>query len=187
MKILVTANLDSAVRSKYLYLDNDFLSELFRDKDVFSKVLEALDHNPIIIDPLTKFEFLRSIYLPSQLAISTEFVETETIFSPAPLNQEIFSNLQINALLLSKIYAQQNSGKGSSIVDLFLAARVMAQHNNYLLITGNKKDFPDCVFDVFGIISIRQKDESYQAYYIIGFNKGKFDNCLKSLQKLPSE
>lgn len=183
MRVLTTADLQTHIQDKYIYFDNDFLGELFEDKRTFALVIRAISFNPIIIDPLTKFEFLRSVFLPAQLEPKREFIES-VMFAPAPMHPLIWLKLQVNALLLSNIYAHQNSAKGCSFVDLFLSARIMAQHVNYVLITGDRKGFPDCVFDVLSVINIQQKDEKFKPYYLVVFNKSKFDKCLADLKLL---
>ncbi|MFH1827025.1 MAG: hypothetical protein ABH812_01155 [bacterium] len=188
MKILTSSKIASATENKYIFFDNDFLSELFHDEEVFKEVLNIFPNNPLVVDPLTKFEFLRSVFLPSQTNLKKAFIEKD-IFAPATLYQEIFKKLQDNALLLSKIYAHQDRNRGTakySFVDLFLAARLMFQYNIALLVTGNKKDFPSYLFEVIGVINIEQADGIMKPYTVLRFNNDKFKKCndeLTSLQK----
>jgi len=188
MKILASSNTSSVIENKHLFFDNDFLSELFHDEEVLKEVLNIFRSNPLVVDPLIKFEFLRSVFLPAQTNLKKAFIEKD-IFVPANLHPEIFVKLQDNALLLSKIYAHQDSGRGTikySFVDLFLAARLMFQYKLALLVTGNKKDFPSYLFEVEGVINIEQSDGIMKPYSVLSFNNAKFKKCneeLISLQK----
>lgn len=91
-------------------------------------------------------------------------------------------------MLLSKIFAHQSNHHASSIVDLFLASNLMYLKNATMLITGNKKDFPSCVFDTMGVMNYEETtnkgEEKIQAFYLIKFNENKFDACYKKLKTL---
>ena len=78
-------------------------------------------------------------------------------------------------MLLSRIYKHNSNGdrRKASYADLSLAARVML--NKTLLITGNKVDFPNCIFNVLGIISAEQKDGIFKNFYLIEFDESKFN------------
>lgn len=186
MKIFTSNNISKVIQNKYIFLDNDFLSELFHDTDVLKEALKSLKSNPLILDPLTKFEFLRSVFLPVQINFKKTFIENE-IFATATFHQESFTKLQDNALLLSKIYAHQDTGKGTkkySFVDLFLAARIMFQYKIALLITGNKKDFPSYLFEVESVINIEQTDGTMKAYSVLRFDNDKFEKCSEKLKNV---
>ncbi|MDO8515174.1 MAG: hypothetical protein Q7S14_01615 [bacterium] len=134
-------------------------SYIFVD-DEFKKITSQ---GSILVDPLVSFE-------PFGRVIN---------------HQEIFSKIQENALLLSKIYAHQNNSCTSSFVDLFLAGRLMLNWSNSLLVTGNKKDFPSVIFDTFGVINVEQKgDGSMRAYTLLSFNPEKFTKCFNLLKNL---
>jgi hypothetical protein len=184
MKVYFSHSISESIKHKYLYLDNDFLSELFKDEIVLTETLHILDGSVFLIDPLTALEFLRDIYMPQQYNKKKKFISNE-IFSPATNHQEIYKNLQENALLLSRIYAHQNHKNRSGVVDLFLAARLM-YYQSPLLITGNKKDFPSCVFDTIGVLNIEQSgDGVMKPFCLIQFNRTNFEACYSALQKLP--
>jgi len=64
--------------------------------------------------------------------------------------------------------------------------RIMYQNTfDPILVTGNKKDFPSCIFDTLTVINIEQSgDNSMKPYCAIKFNKTKFDKCLRNLEKI---
>lgn len=75
--------------------------------------------------------------------------------------------------------------KSVSTVDLLLAGRVMYSATKPLLVTGNKKDFPTCIFDTLTTFNVEHvSDGSMQTFCVIEFNKNKFDNCLEELNKI---
>lgn len=171
--------------ARYLLLDNDFLGELYKDPEIFREFLEKFKQSYFIIDPLTEFEFLRDIFEPEQRRIKEAFV-TKPLFLPIANRQETFLKLQENALLLSKIYSHKGHNKNTKIalVDLFLAARSMLHAGSTMIITGNKRDFPNSIFDLVLVINIEQNDGYIKPYSIVSFNKTKFDECYQAMQKL---
>jgi len=183
MKILFSDNFPNIIENKYIFLDNDFLSQLFYDEQIFTEAFQILRKCILLIDSFTAFEFLRDIYLPEQYSNKQQFISSE-LFSHASDHQEIYKHLQENALILSRIYAHHNQKSKSSLVDLFLAARLMYTKNS-LLITGNKKDFPQCIFDTVGVLNLEQSgDSSMRAFSLITFNQSNFDKSVESLNKL---
>ena len=65
-----------------------------------------------------------------------------------------------------------------------LASVLMYLNGKSVLITGNKKDFPSCVFDIVSVLNFEAADGNVRAISIIKFNQEKFDECYKSLEKL---
>lgn len=182
-KIFISENFSNNIQGKVAYLDNDFLSELFFDKDLLQLFIElTTDHLALVIDPMIEFEFLRSAFI--EASIRHDFIRQE-LFLPAINHQEIFKKIQSNALLLSNIYAQNGISKGVSVVDLLLAGRVMIDplDRTYIL-TGNIKHFPSCLFDIEATITKRNNDESIKSYALIKFNLTKFRQCEKKLSKI---
>jgi len=174
MQFFLTDHLTENIRGKQILLDNDFLGLLFKRSDFFQEMIAILSKNALIIDPLTEFEFLRDIYIPEERILREQFINFN-IFMPAVKHQELFNKIQENALLLSKLYAH-HSVKSASTVDLLLAGRVMYHQTSTLLLTGNKKDFPNCVFDTLGIISVEiDTINTIKNYAVIEFSRDKFD------------
>ncbi|MBU1085752.1 MAG: hypothetical protein ABIJ43_03025 [Candidatus Beckwithbacteria bacterium] len=188
-QLFVSGIFRKKVEGLYVYLDNDFLSALFKDEELLKQVNDVLSGGNLLIDPFTKFEFLRGTYIPKEVKTSKDFIE-QPGFITAPNRQEIFLKIQENALLLSTIYSHKNISKkknsgGLSIVDLFLAGRLMLNWSKTVLITGNKKDFPRCVFDVLGVINFEQEgDGSMRVYSLVQFSKEKFESCYGELKKI---
>ena len=89
-------------------------------------------------------------------------------------------------MVLSKIYSHKGHTKNTkmSLVDLFLGARCMMHASSTMIITGNKKDFPNSVFDIVAVINIEQNDGNIKPYTILKFNKAKFEKCHEAMQKM---
>lgn len=184
MEVLhATVNENCDFKGKYIYLDNDFLSVLYKNEDIFVSIIKLFSESFLFVDPLTKFEFLRGIYVPGEKDLMEEFIDG---FEMATNHNDIFQNLQKNALDLSLIYSHKGRTQGVSTVDLLLAGRIM--HNNQtkpLLITGNRKDFPSFIFDTKTILNIEStKTDEVRTFSVIEFNKNKFDECKKDLEKV---
>ena len=170
------------LKQKYIFIDNDFLSILFHKENVFIDTIELFNTNKFIFDPFTKFEFLRDIFVPAQYNIKEQFLNKK-IFNEAQDHPEIYHKLKDNAIILSRIYAHNNTKTKSDVVDLFLASRIM-YHQNYLLITGNKRHFPSCIFTTIAVLNVESEDSGVQAFSIIKFDKEKFDSSFLKLKAI---
>lgn len=185
MKLFTSKDSSKSLDGLYILIDNDFLNEIFRDEEILEEFLRTFEKNYFLIDPLTEFEFLRDIYEPKQRKVKKAFI-AKSLFLPVPNRQEIFLKLWENAMLLSTIYSHKGHNKNTkiSLVDLFLGARCMLNAGSTLIITGNKKDFPNSIYDVISIINIEQNDGSIKPYSLLEFDKSKFDKCYKEMQKM---
>ena len=183
MSVVFSSDFSSIIRNKYVYLDCDILSAFYHDEIFLKEGLGLLSGSFLVIDSFTEFEFLRDVYLPGQFEKKRAFLSYD-IFSPATNHQELFSKIEMNAILLSRIYMHQNLHTKSSLTDLFLAARLMYQKDP-LLITGNKKHFPSCIFDTLGIVNVEQTtDVTVRAFCVVQFNEKKFSDCYENLQRI---
>jgi hypothetical protein len=177
------------IEGKYIYLDSDFLKVLSEDINFAQNIYKILIKNYLVIDNLIRLEFLRDIFIPEQKADKEKFINSN-FFQQSILHPEVFTKQQENALLLSKIYKQQirntkkNTACHSSPVDLLLAARLMLNYVRELLITGNKKDFPSCIFDIIHIFPYELKQGNIIPFCLIKFNKDKFDKYHKELKEI---
>lgn len=183
MRILTDKNaLKDKTSRKYIFIDNDFLGQLFEHDDVFQEFVDLLSDSTLLIDPYVELEFRRDVFLPRQKTLKEEFVNN-SLFEAVPDHQEIYKKVKINALLLSQIYAHQNE-HGASLTDLFLAGRLMLTPYTSLMITGNRRDFPSCIFDNVAILNLENGNGTVQAFYLIEFNNEKFNECYKTYEKL---
>lgn len=184
MEIFPSNNLVSSIGNKQVFIDNDYLSLMFENEDVFKQSLKLFTNSTIFIDPYTEFEFLRDVFIPSGRILREQFL-SYNIFVPALKHQDIYLKIQQNALLLSKVYAHQNSKTKPSGIDLLLAGRLMYHKSNTCLVTGNKKDFPSCVFTTLGVVSI-EKDQlsGMRSYSVIEFSAEKFDSVYGVYQEM---
>lgn len=184
MGFLVSKGLtEESLAGKYIFLDNDFLSVLSLDFDALSELLDLTQRAALLIDPLTRFEFLQTVYLPGQRAIKEAFLANE-VFIPAVENPVVYPQIRDNAYTLSYLYAHHGC-KGASVVDLFLAGRSVLHTPNSVIMTGNRKDFPEFVFDLIGTFSHQEKDGSVRAFAAVAFNKSKYDEAVKTWSDLP--
>ncbi|MCR4324516.1 MAG: hypothetical protein NUV69_02420 [Candidatus Curtissbacteria bacterium] len=92
--------------------------------------------------------------------------------------------IQENAPLISKIYAQNNVALNASFVDLHLTGRLMFSGGKSILITGNKKDFPDCLFSIEGVINAKTAEGTVHNFYALKFDEAKFKKAYENLDKL---
>jgi len=98
-------NLD--IEGRYIFLDNDFLSFVFEEKDALSKLQELSEKNNLLmIDYFVKFEFLREVFIPEKINLKENFVSDKG-FNSSDNNFKTFEKLQENAIFLSKLYAHQ--------------------------------------------------------------------------------
>jgi len=174
-----------ALAGRYIFLDNDFLSVIFSDGDALEDVLNLTEGSAfLMIDALTRFEFLRGVFLPARRAIAERFVDNEEAFMPAAEHPTIQKSIRDNSLILSNLYAHQKC-EGASTVDLFLAGRVMLHAPKALIITGNRKDFPGFLFDIAGVLNYDvEKSGQVRAYSVIEFNKDKYDQAVAKWRAL---
>lgn len=184
MRYFLSENFQKNLASKQLLLDNDFLSFVFSKEEIFTELPNIFSHSSLIIDPLTEFEFLRDIYLPAERVLREQFIQSP-LFVPAINHQQIFKQIQVNALFLSKLYAHGNNKCKPSTIDLLLAGRAMLYKDNLYLVTGNKKDFPSQVFDIKGIISVdREGFSGIKTYSVLGFNQDKYEKAYEKYNKM---
>lgn len=176
------AVLTERCNGKYIFIDNDFLGKLFESESLLKYIVKTLPSSIFLIDPYIELEFRRDVFLPEQRILKEKFVNIP-IFEAVPDHPEIYKKIQVNALLLSQIYAHQNEN-GASLVDLILAGRLMNAPFTSLIITGNRKDYPSCIFDNIAIINLENTNGSAQPFYVISFNKDKFNGCYESFIKL---
>lgn len=181
------------IEGKYIYLDNDFLKALSEDDNFAQSIYRLLAKGYLAIDNLVRLEFLRDIFIPDQREEKEKFIINNNFFKQSILHPETFIEQQNNALLLSRMYQQQiqktkkNTGCHASPVDLLLASRIMLNYERELLITGNKRDFPSCIFDIIHIFPHELPQGNIVPFCLIKFNKNKFDKCFKELLELESK
>ena len=185
MSLFQSNNLVNSIKGKDIFLDNDFLNELFKSEEFFASLINIIASSYPIIEPLISFEFLQTVYVPKEINPRVKFLNSE-LFYPAINHIDIFLKMQENALILSKVYAHSKQFRNPSAVDLLLAGRIMfSRQKDPYLITGNKKDYPSCVFDTVDMFAWEDtKDGSVKNYFVLRFNKGKFDRCFAQLSKL---
>lgn len=186
MKLFFDNKASEIIQTKVAALaDNDFLGLIYHDEELLKEVLTLFSGKRIYLYPFTEFEFLRDIFV-SQIRVLAEQFIAKSIFGH--IKQEnhlrVFPKLYENALLLSRIFAHQGYAGISSFVDLLLAGLLMYLKDKVILITGNKRHYPSCVFDTLSVLNIEQNDGSMRAFCIIAFSQEKFNSCLEKLTRL---
>jgi len=181
MNLFIPSDFSTIVRNRYLFIDNDFLNLLFKSEEFLEGFFKVYQAAFLHYDSLTGLEFLRDIFVQKERVVREQFLSLG-IFLPATQHQSIFRQVSDNALILSKIYAR-NKHKPQTL-DLLLAGKVMIYDpDRYLLITGNKKHFPECVWDLQTSISFYEP-ERYLNFSILKFNKEKFENEFNMLKSI---
>lgn len=174
---------EEVLAGKYIFLDNDFLSVLFTDYQALENLLDVSKKGTLLIDPLTKFEFLQTVFLPKQRSLKEAFIGQDDVFIPAVDHQMVYQQIRDNAYTLSYLYGHHGC-KGASVVDLFLAGRAILHTPNSIIITGNRKDFPDFIFDMVGIFSREEGDGSVRSFSAVTFNKNKYQEAVRNWEDL---
>lgn len=171
--------------TQFILIDNDFLGLIYENRELLESISTIANGKKIYIYPFVEFEFLRDVFLPKIRELKEDFIKS-SIFGHIKEEKhlKVFSKIFKNALLLSKIYAHKGKSKGVSFVDLMLASFLVLLKGKAVLMTGNKKDFPSCVFDVLSILNYEEDSGGVRAISIVGFNQKKFDICYKELSRL---
>ncbi len=183
MRLLKTEGFCQELLDHLVCVDTDFLGFIFRHDPVLQLFNELAQKSSFLIDSLTEFEFMRDVYAPKQRFLRERFIKQD-FFKKAPSGLSLGKSIQENALILSKIYALNNRSKGVSFVDLMLSGRIIAQKKT-LILSGNKKDFPSCVFEAKGVLNF--EDNGFPApksFWLISYNETKFDTCYQHLKKV---
>lgn len=187
MHLLSNKDLNGILTNQYVLLDGDFLGKLYEDEEFLGEFVSLLSKSSLMLDPMVAFEFLRDVFDPEYRKQKEKFLDDE-IFNKTNNHQNVFLKIQENALLLSKIYAHKNKSKGVSTSDLYLASRIFQLPSNSVLITGNKKHFPSCVFSVVGVINVEdQKDESIRSFSILKLDKNNLEKSYSDLLKMENK
>jgi hypothetical protein len=173
-------------QKQLILADSDFLGIIFEDKEILDEVVNLLGGKQISLYPLTEFEFLRDVFVSKQRTIKEEFISKDLFAHlPEDAHVKIFYKLLENALILSKIFAHQSQKakqrNTSSFVDLMLAGLLMYLREKVVLVTGNKKDFPSCIFDLISVLNKEEQDGSIRSICVIVFNESGFNRCLAEL------
>ena len=136
---------------------------------------------------MVAFEFLRDVFDPKYRKAKEKFIDSE-MFNQTNNHVTVFNKIQDTALLLSKIYAVKGKSKGVSVTDLYLAARMMTLPENSLLITGNKRHYPSCIFKLVSVINIENRqDDSITNFCILKFDKEAFNLAYDNLLKIDEQ
>lgn len=176
--------LEKEIKGKFIFLDNNTLNTVFKDKETFSVFLGLLKVGSPALDPFTVFEFQRDNFDPRIREINQKMLNSE-YFIRLPKNQELFLKIQTNALLLSRIFSKENPGNKSwDSIDLYIAGRIMLNYNSSVLITKDRRDFPPPIFQTVGLINLENDKGEVSVLAVLKFNKEKFDECYKNYLKL---
>ncbi|HEX8932461.1 MAG TPA: hypothetical protein VF810_04860, partial [Patescibacteria group bacterium] len=96
MRILTDESiLKDLVNGNNIFIDNDFLGQLFEHEEILKEFLSLLPNSVLMIDPYIELEFRRDVFLPKQRLLKEKFINSQ-LFTPVPDHQEIYKKVQIN-------------------------------------------------------------------------------------------
>lgn len=185
LKTFYSQNFQEATSTKpFIFIDNDCLKYVYDHAVLLKELTEDFGIKKLYIYPFTEFEFLRDIPVLAIRLYKQKFIENP-LFSKisSKLHMEHLPKFIENALLLSKIYAQEKYIGKSSFVDLILAGMLMAIKDKGAIITANRKDFPACIFDTLATINLEFDQDDHKVICILAFNKERFEKCNKKLEE----
>lgn len=177
MRLLYSGLNEDTFSQGSIFLDNDFLSVLFYDVNAFENFETLTKQGRVYIDRRTRFEFLRDVHLIAQREPKSSFLANQ-LFSKTdqpPTTEQVSEN----ALYLSYIYAHKKI-RGAGYVDLQLAG-ITSYFPSSFLVTGNVKDFPECVFDTIGVINYVDTSQ-IRAFGVLRFNMDKYTRCAAEME-----
>jgi predicted nucleic acid-binding protein len=180
MKLRVNLAELPSIKGKAVFIDNDYLSILYSDEEIFEQTLKNIPGD-FYIDPFVKFEFLRDVFDPEIRAAKEKFVDG---FNVMPDHPELYNQNKEFALELSQIYASQKKAVGVSLVDLLLAAQLVKYSPNVLLITGNRKDYPAILFDLVTVLSYEQNNDSVRSISVLTLNTNNYSFYKQKLAEI---
>lgn len=181
---LVTSKIEEEVfENRYIFLDNDFLGFISSDTEAFKDTLSLTIKSRLIVDPITRLEFLRDTTRPIHREIRSKFVDDAEVFAPTTEHHTIFNQVRANALLLSYIFKLKGC-EGQSIPDLLLAGRILLHQDKTVLITGNRSDFPPVIFDSRGVLVAENKNGSVRVFSIVSLNLENFKKAVEDLGRV---
>lgn len=184
LKTFYSQNFQEAISGQFVFIDNDCLAHIYDHAILLKELTGDFGLKNLYIHPFVEFEFLRNTPVLEIKLNKQKFIESPLF---AVISQRLYlehlPNFITNALLLSKIYVQEKYSGASSFVDLVLAGMLMAAKNKGVMLTGNRKDFPACVFDTLATINLEFDQENHKVIYALAFNKEKFEKCNDMLKE----
>lgn len=183
MDILVNEFDKTLVEGKYIFIDTNVLSLMFRDKNLFKFIIHLFGGSYLLIYRLVRFEFLQTVFIPEQRIIKEKFIDNSDFFLPSEEHQSIFEKTMENALSLSYLYAHKDI-KGAGIVDLLLAARALIQYPRTMIITENRKHFPGFLFDTIAVVNYEDKNNKLHNLSLLYFNENSYHMAIEELSSL---
>jgi hypothetical protein len=175
----------------YVFIDNDFLGMMYSSPEVL-KITISIFNGKILLDPYTRFEFLRDVF-DAKIRANKEIFIDSSIFGSTEDHAEVYKQLKEFAMELSQIYASQGKAKGVSLVDLLLASQLLWRSKHRVaILTGNRKDYPFIIFDTVCILNVENqnaKDEVRPISLIMLNNKNltHYQSVLKKIKEKTSK
>lgn len=173
------------VDSKYLLIDTNLLSRLYKSDVLYAEfMLHIPNTSHLIIHELVEFEFLRDTYVPADFANKRNFLKFDSgsFLNKHTFNHETFSKTIVQAMQLSGMYRCLKSERSPSLVDLCLA--VLAEDPKYLILTENKEDFPQSIFDLVTLFCIPDDAHHIHTYYVLDVNESKINKGRLQLNRI---
>lgn len=184
LKTFYSQNFREAISGKFIFIDNDCLTHIYNHAILLKELTEEYGLKNFYVHPFIEFEFLRNTPTLKIRLNKQKFIENPLFaIISQKLYLEYLPSFITNALLLSKIYVQEKYFGDSSFVDLIVAGMLMAAKDTGVILTGNRKDFPACIFDTLATINLEFGQENHKIIYVLVFNKVKFEKCNDMLQE----
>ncbi len=164
------------LNDKYIFVDNDVLVSIFLESSIQDGFFQEFAHSHLLIDPLTKFEFLRVVQVDAAAKtpdLRQEFLLNDE-FTHASYHSEQFNRATQMVLELAQQYSRKNI-KGVSFIDFMLGVRLLMNPVQHLLVTRNRKDFPPLFFSVVSLLTWVKPDGFAENMYVLQFNIQAYD------------
>lgn len=184
LKTFYSQNFQEAISGKFVFIDNDCLNHIYDHANLLKELTGEYGLKNFYVHPFIEFEFLRDT--PSfEIRLNKQKFIENPLFAiiSQKLHLEYLPSFITNALLLSKIYVQEKYCGASSFVDLIVAGMLMAAKSKGVILTGNRKDFPACIFDTLATVNLEFDQENHKVIYVLAFNKERFEKCNDMLKE----
>lgn len=181
MHLLASTGLEAALNKRVILLDTDFLSVISKDVSAFDDFRKLTDgRSQLLIDPFTRFEFLRHAFKVNRRVILEKFLTADDVFIEAVTHPSVFIPILDNALKLSWVYAHKGCTTASPI-DVLIASRSISHKS--LIITGNRRDFPSFLFNLLGVLNYEEGNAT-RAYSVLEFDAAAYEAAKDELAKV---
>jgi len=177
----------TSLNGKRIVIDTNILAICSTDNNLITTFDHLFANCYLMLDPIVKLEFLKGAQTESLFQKKKNFLEFRGFYE-MPDHQQIYKEVQENALNIARIYSHHKHPE-IKLGDILIISRLMI-YPNYYLLTLDKDDFTTMLFNRIGIISFEHRtlnkpSESLELNHacIIKFDSVKYNSCLKKINK----